>query len=89
MLNLRNPSRCRRRSTQVKGFTLAYPEMTIPTALTKKHPDFVLSSADTSIKVTVLPLTFVVYSWSEYCEMCTGAEKIATDFDYLHFLGML
>ena len=33
-----------------------------------KQPDFVLSSADTSIKVTVLPLTFAVYPWSEHCE---------------------
>ena len=35
-----------------------------------KHPEFLLSSADTSIKVTVLPLTSAVYPWFEHCE-CT------------------
>ena len=32
------------------------------------HHDFVLSSADTSIKVTALPLIYAVYPWSEHCE---------------------
>ena len=36
-----------------------YPEMPITKVLIQKHPDFVLTSADTSIKVTVLPLTYM------------------------------
>ena len=40
----------------------------------EKHPDFVLSSADTSIKVSVLPLAYAVYIWSEHCE-CALMQK--------------
>ena len=39
-------------------------------AVNRKHPDFVLSNADTSIKVTILQLTFAVYPFPEYYE-CT------------------
>ena len=39
-----------------------------------KHPDLELSSADTPIKVTALPLTYAVYPWSEHCE-CVLRQK--------------
>ena len=39
-----------------------------------KHPNFVLSSIDTSIKMTVLPLTYAVHPWSEHCE-CSLMQK--------------
>ena len=39
-----------------------------------KLPDFDLTSPDTSIKVTGLPLTYAVHPWSEQCE-CTLMQK--------------
>ena len=56
-------------------------------AVNTKHLDFVLSNADTSIKVTVLQLTFAVYSFSEYCE-CTQMQMRRQIFNYFHFLDM-
>ena len=47
---------------------LSDSEMPITKVPNTKHPDSVLSSADTSIKVTILPLTYAVYPWSEHCE---------------------
>ena len=42
------------------------PESANEKGINTKHPNFVLSCVDTSIKVTVLPLTYAVYSWSEH-----------------------
>ena len=39
-----------------------------------EDPNFVVSSADTSIKVTDLPLTYAVYPGSKYCE-CSLIQK--------------
>ena len=44
----------------LKEGTNAYPEMAVIQVLT--------------IKVTVLPLTYAVYPWSEYCE-CAMMQK--------------
>ena len=56
-------------------------------AVNRKHPDFVLSNADTSIKVTILQLTFAVYPFSEYYE-CTQMQMRRQIFNYFHFLDM-
>ena len=39
----------------------AYPQMLPYKDVNTKHPDFVLTSANTSIKVIVLPLTYAMY----------------------------
>ena len=54
-----------------------------------KRPDYVLKSAQTLIKVTVLPLslTYAVYPRSEHCEWAL-MQGIATIFIYLSFLDM-
>ena len=43
-----------------------------------EYPDFVLNSANTSIKVTVLSSCYAAYLWSEHCE-CALIQK-STDF---------
>ena len=40
----------------------------IAKALTQYTMIFVMSSADASIKVTALPLIYVVYPWHGHCE---------------------
>ena len=55
------------------NFLTCCPEMLITNVLTK-HLDFALSNADISIVVRVLPLTYVLYPWSEHCE-CALMQK--------------
>ena len=52
-------------------------------SINTKHPDFVLNSADISIKVTVLPLSYAVYSSpSEHCE-CALMQKLSSILIFL------
>ena len=60
----------------------SYQQIAITKSLTQNT---VLSSADTSIKMTVLPLTNAVYPCSEHCE-CALTPQI---FNYLQFLDRL
>ena len=48
---------------------------------------FLLSRADLSIQMTVLPSTYGVYSWSKHCE-CAMMQKKQQIFKCLHFLDM-
>ena len=57
------------------------------TGVYTKHPDVVLSSADTSIKVTVLPLTYAGMHFL-YQNQFTMHYPIATNI-YLHFLDTI
>ena len=60
-------------------FTPIFSRNTHYISINTKGPDYVLKSAHTSIKVTVLPLTYAVYPRSEYCEWAFVARN-SNDF---------
>ena len=65
----------------------SYPEVPITKALTQNTMILYWAVLTPQNKVTVLPLTCVVYSWSKHWQ-CTLKQKYWRIYKYLHFLVM-